>query len=339
VTRHPTAKSSCRWLPRRADVLGGVLAASGALLVAGWALQIWQASPHVPFQIGGDANLTLDALKNQLRGDWYYTTNLLGAPFGQKLFDYPAAGDAMNLLVVKALGLFTSDPALVMNVFFVLTFPLVALGAFVALRVLHVQVAVACGLAASGSVRRTWSATSAAPMPSCSWTGARSPLRTLWTSSRSGGRVPDQVESGAVQLDVAPRDLPEVLDRDVIVYNVPDYRNNGLQIHGRPDGIDGAEGALIPIEMKSHRDVQRTDELELVFYWMLLDPFRTRDPGKPRGYIISEAGRGPGTGGGPHPAPSLRRGEATSDSHSPGEAPRRPSADLPMSDLQSREAG
>jgi phosphoglycerol transferase len=144
---------SRRWLLlRRGDVLGGVLAASGALLVAGLALHIWHASPHVPFQIGGDATSTLNLVKNQLRGNWYYTTNLLGAPFGQKVFDYPAAGDALNLLGVKALGLFSSDPALVTNAFFVLTFPLVALGAFVAMRVLRVQVAVACSLAVVYSI-------------------------------------------------------------------------------------------------------------------------------------------------------------------------------------------
>jgi len=37
---------------------------------------------------------------------------------------------------------------------------------------------------------------------------------------------------------------------------------------------------------KSHRDVRRTDELELAFYWLLLDPLRTRQIDEPQGRLI-----------------------------------------------------
>jgi predicted RecB family nuclease len=43
---------------------------------------------------------------------------------------------------------------------------------------------------------------------------------------------------------------------------------------------------MIPIEIKSHKDVTVLDELELAFYWMLLDPMRTRRRVKPRGVVV-----------------------------------------------------
>ena len=47
------------------------------------------------------------------------------APFGQDLYDFPVvAGDPIHLLIIKAIGIFTSNPAAVMNVFYVLQFPI-----------------------------------------------------------------------------------------------------------------------------------------------------------------------------------------------------------------------
>jgi predicted RecB family nuclease len=59
------------------------------------------------------------------------------------------------------------------------------------------------------------------------------------------------------------------------VLNVPTLRNPELGLLGRPDGIDMKGGVLKPIEIKSHRDVSRLDRLELAFYWLLLEPYRT----------------------------------------------------------------
>jgi hypothetical protein len=133
-------------------VLGGVVAAVGAIAVAAIVLKIWLASPRVPFALGGDTNGALAIVKNQLHGGWYLTTSHLGAPFGEKLFDYANVGDGFALLVFKLFGLFTGDPALAVNAFFLLTFPLVAVGCFVGLRVLRVQTALASALAIAYSI-------------------------------------------------------------------------------------------------------------------------------------------------------------------------------------------
>ena len=81
-------------------------------------------------------------------------------------------------------------------------------------------------------------------------------------------------------------DLTAAFLTDGRVYGLPRLRNEPLALHGVPDAVDAAGGTLIPVEIKSHREVRRTDELELAFYWRLLDPYRTTDPGEPRGRLI-----------------------------------------------------
>jgi predicted RecB family nuclease len=85
------------------------------------------------------------------------------------------------------------------------------------------------------------------------------------------------VEGKAIPRVIEPDDLPKVFaEESVRVFSVPILQNSKLHIYGKPDAIDTAQGALIPVEVKSHKAVQRSDELELAFYWMLLDPLRTK---------------------------------------------------------------
>jgi len=61
------------------------------------------------------------------------------------------------------------------------------------------------------------------------------------------------------------------------LHQPPMLRNFGLQFYGRPDFVDVAAGAMYPGEIKGHAKVTSTDRLELAFYWLLLEPYRTRD--------------------------------------------------------------
>jgi len=86
------------------------------------------------------------------------------------------------------------------------------------------------------------------------------------------------VEARAAPHHIEEGDLPKVFAQESIrLFGLPLFKNPKLQICGRPDAIDTAQGALIPVEVKSHKAVQRSDELELAFYWMLLDPYRTKN--------------------------------------------------------------
>src|SRR5437763_6716178 len=82
-------------------------------------------------------------VKGILDHGWYSVNDSLGAPFGQQLYDFPQNGDNLQLLIAKGLGFFTHDFAVVLNVYFLLTFPLVALTAYVVLRRLGASLAVA----------------------------------------------------------------------------------------------------------------------------------------------------------------------------------------------------
>lgn len=101
---------------------------------------------------------------------------------------------------------------------------------------------------------------------------------------QEGMAFQDLVESTAAP--VMSENLEVMLQQDVQLLQTPVFENSRLRIYGQPDGIVTARGALSPIEVKSHKDIKRTDELELAFYWLLLQPHRTRRVKQPRGYPI-----------------------------------------------------
>lgn len=94
-----------------------------------------------------------------------------------------------------------------------------------------------------------------------------------------------QVEATALPAPEG-RGLSELLATDAKLLGLPVLENADLLIRGAPDGVDAASGALLPVEVKSHKDVRRSDELELAFYWLLLEPLRSRQIDEPRGLMI-----------------------------------------------------
>jgi phosphoglycerol transferase len=122
---------------------------AAAMLGAVVVLRLWHADLHVPFSYVDDGNLAHMFVKEILHGGWYERTSQLGAPSGQELYDYPVLnGDTLNVLVIKVLGLFSSDSSVVLNLFYLLTYPLVALAAFLVLRRLRLSrpVALVCSI-------------------------------------------------------------------------------------------------------------------------------------------------------------------------------------------------
>jgi phosphoglycerol transferase len=120
--------------PSLADVGAAALTALAALLAAVWVLRLWRGDLGVPFSYRFDSLLHGELVKSVLDHGWYQINHNLGAPFGQQLYDFPQGADNLQLLTIKALGIFSSDYAVVLNLYFLLTFPLVALAAFVVLR-------------------------------------------------------------------------------------------------------------------------------------------------------------------------------------------------------------
>jgi phosphoglycerol transferase len=120
---------------RRPDLLVGAAAALLSLLGAAIVLRLWRIDWHVPLDYTGDTVLNLTLIKTLMEHAWYLQNPDLGLPHGQELYDYPVvSGETLNLLFFRLAGLFTDDPVVVLNVFYVLTYPLTALTAYFVLR-------------------------------------------------------------------------------------------------------------------------------------------------------------------------------------------------------------
>jgi phosphoglycerol transferase len=120
---------------RRGDLLVGVAAALLSLVGAWLVLRLWRIDWHAPLDYTGDTVLNLTVIKTVMEHGWYLRNPDLGFPQGQELYDYPVvSSETLNLLFFRFAGLFTDDPVVVLNVFYVLTYPLTALTAYFVLR-------------------------------------------------------------------------------------------------------------------------------------------------------------------------------------------------------------
>jgi phosphoglycerol transferase len=151
LTRHRPTTASPAHASDRAGVpewLFVVLTAAASLVALVPVLRLWDMRLDVPFAYGADATFNLMIVRNLLDGGWVDTNASLGAPFGQELYDFPTGADNLNLLALKILAAVTRDPAVAMNLFFLLTFPVVAVAAVLVLRRLGLSrpAAFACAL-------------------------------------------------------------------------------------------------------------------------------------------------------------------------------------------------
>jgi phosphoglycerol transferase len=140
------ARGTAAWLGTHGPAIAGALvAAVVSMLVAALVLNVGEGHLSQPWNYAseGDTKFYLLLIKGILAHGSYQVNPSVGAPFGLQLYDFPQGGDNLSLLLVRALGLFSQNPAWVLNVFFLLTFALVAVSAFAALRLLGVSVAAA----------------------------------------------------------------------------------------------------------------------------------------------------------------------------------------------------
>lgn len=100
--------------------------------------QLWSFHPFIPISYDGDGLLTLNGLRNiQLHG-WYFSTQNLGAPFGQNLHDFPAVADNLHLLLLWfGIKLFRNE-FLVFNLYFLGAYVLSSVFGYIGSRVLRI---------------------------------------------------------------------------------------------------------------------------------------------------------------------------------------------------------
>jgi hypothetical protein len=113
----------------------GWLAATAALStgLAVAVLRVWRFPLGLPYAYTGDAYLNAMAIKGTLDHGWVLHNPGLGAPAGQDLHDFPF-WDNLSMATMKVLGWAVGDWATVVNVFFLMTFPAVAIAAWLAFR-------------------------------------------------------------------------------------------------------------------------------------------------------------------------------------------------------------
>jgi len=130
---------TARWRRSRfADVVNGLIAAVLAIGFAIVALRLWRADLRAPLIYGGgDATQVLGYVQNVLETGWYLEGPRLGAPFGQHMHDFPLYSE-MHFALLRLFTIATGDVALSVNLFYVLTYGLVALAMYWALRQLRV---------------------------------------------------------------------------------------------------------------------------------------------------------------------------------------------------------
>jgi hypothetical protein len=91
-------------------------------------LHLPSAHLGVPFGYSGDALSVGTHVKNILEHGWIDSNPYVGAPEGRHGNDFPGA-DNLHLMVIAAFGAVSSSYAVVLNAYFLLTFPLIAMAA------------------------------------------------------------------------------------------------------------------------------------------------------------------------------------------------------------------
>ena len=117
---------------------GAVCVLSVSILV--WIFKLWQADLTIPFGYlqEGDAFFNSVIVKSIVDTGWYLRNPFLSAPDGFTLYDLPAA-DNLAAVLMRLLAILTSDYGLILNLYFLFTFPLTAVTALYVFRQFQVS--------------------------------------------------------------------------------------------------------------------------------------------------------------------------------------------------------
>ena len=115
------------------------------VLIPAWHLR--RIDLTVPLGIVSDHNLSQEMVAIVVRDVHYYVNPLLGAPGQLELYEFPQLL-WIHLIILAVIKLFTRDPGLAINVFYFLSYPLVAVTSLYAFR----RLGISTGLAIAGAV-------------------------------------------------------------------------------------------------------------------------------------------------------------------------------------------
>ncbi len=101
-------------------------------------LKLYRADLRVPFIYFGDTMFYGMLIKGIGEHGWYLNNPKIGMPYGSELHDFPIP-DTFHLSLIKFATFFTDDHALILNIFFILTFPLVTIASFYVFRQFNIS--------------------------------------------------------------------------------------------------------------------------------------------------------------------------------------------------------
>lgn len=133
----PAEKSATARRPLLVELAFYPVVAVVTVLVEYVVLNLSHANLRIPLRLGGDATSVFSAVKGMLENGWVWVNPHLGAPGSLNTLDFPGA-DLLHLLMLKALSV-CGNAALTVNLYYLLTYPLVALAAAWVLRRLGIS--------------------------------------------------------------------------------------------------------------------------------------------------------------------------------------------------------
>ncbi|HEY2155853.1 MAG TPA: hypothetical protein VGH33_09500, partial [Isosphaeraceae bacterium] len=107
------------------------IAACAALLFV--VFELWRADLRVPLSYELDSVCTQLWARGLIENGWYLANPRLGAPFGMEMHDFPLS-DSLFFGLERLIALGTSDPVLVVNLYYFATYFLTTVIALAVLR-------------------------------------------------------------------------------------------------------------------------------------------------------------------------------------------------------------
>ncbi|HEY2961259.1 MAG TPA: hypothetical protein VGJ37_02515 [Pyrinomonadaceae bacterium] len=96
-------------------------------------LQIWRADLRIPFYYSGDSIFYAMSTKGIIENGWYWQNPAIGAPGDLQMYEFPTFDNAV-VVFLKLISVFTHNPFVVMNLFYLLSFPLITVAALYVLQ-------------------------------------------------------------------------------------------------------------------------------------------------------------------------------------------------------------
>jgi phosphoglycerol transferase len=110
-----------------------IAAAAVCMLMLCWLIQLWQADLRVPFYYTGDSIFWAMSTKGVIENGWYWQNPFIGAPGILQMYEFPGLDNGV-MGVIWLMSVLTHNPFVVMNLYYLLSFPLITVSSLYVLR-------------------------------------------------------------------------------------------------------------------------------------------------------------------------------------------------------------